>query len=91
MCVCVCWRSCCTRVEDRRPVPDVHSGRGLLRAQQLTDDRRGHHTGRVTDLQRGTGSISRLELHQNNITSILSFLLQFSASQTDTCADMSVK
>lgn len=34
-----------TRVEDRRPVPDVHRGHGLLRAQQFTDDSRGHHTG----------------------------------------------
>lgn len=42
---------CVTRVEDGRPVPDVHRGRGLLRAQQLTDDGRGHHTGRVADLQ----------------------------------------
>lgn len=34
-----------TCVEDRRPVPDVHRGHGLLGAQQFTDDSRGHHTG----------------------------------------------
>lgn len=45
-----------TGVEDGRPVPDVHGGRGLFGAQQLTDDRRGHHAGRVTDLWTETRS-----------------------------------
>lgn len=43
----------CTGVQNRRPVPDVHGGRGLLRAQQLADDGRRHDAGRVADLQRG--------------------------------------
>ncbi len=61
--VSVCVSVCCTGVEDRRPVPDVHGGRGLLRAQQLTDDRRGHHTGRVTDLQRERdGGVSQVTI-----------------------------
>lgn len=54
---------CDTCVEDRRPVPDVHRGHGLLRAQQFTDDSRGHHTGRVTDLQRQTGSVPESRHH----------------------------
>ena len=51
-------KSVSTCVEDGRPVPDVHRGRGLFGAQQLTDDRRGHHAGRVADLWEESGRSS---------------------------------
>lgn len=74
--MCVCYKSCCTSVEDGRPVPDVHGGRGFLGAQQFTDDRRGHHAGRVTDLQGETREYLQLVVIYINII-IIFHLYQF--------------